>query len=167
MLGEIADAQAEDSGRATTRRDDARVRSPAPGAPAEWQPPPPPAGGQSQRRACWFLLWHSMVGRMTGGQGSFRSHYLYRERGTRNSSREMAVPIGSRTLAVMCRTVPQPIIERQMRNRRFVATFGFFGPAGPINLVRQGHRSSRQSECGASSAGESGFMANPRSTRPR
>ena len=49
-------------------------------------------------------------------EGPFRSHYLYRERGTQNSSREMVVPIGGRKLALTYRTVPQPIIERQMRN---------------------------------------------------
>ena len=154
MRGEIGDTQADDGGRATTRRDDARVRSPAAGAPAEWKSPPPHAGGRSRCRARWFLPWHSMVRGMTIEAGPFRSHYLYRERGTRNSSGEMVVPIGSRTLALICRTVPQPIIERRMRNWRFVATFGILGPAGPINLVRQDHGSSRQGECGASSAGD-------------
>jgi hypothetical protein len=79
-------------------------------------------------------------------EGPFRSHDLYRERGTQNSSHKKVVPIGSST-------VPQPISERQMRNWRFVAIFAFFGPDGPINLARHGRNSSRQGECGASSAG--------------
>lgn len=146
------DTKAEGSGRSTARRDDDWARSPAAGVPAECRPPH--AGSRSRHRARWFRPWHSMISATTIEAVPFRSHYLYRERGTQNGSREMVVPIGSRKLSLTCRTVPQPIIERQMRIWCFVAMFAFFAADGPINLLSQVHKSSRQGECAASSAGD-------------